>query len=151
MTWSDSHGCDFTDSPAGEDGVAGRDSFARQGFRHRCTVALGPGETGGLGPEPATLERVGRRSSGVELPWAIAAKSGPVATDVGAASASAIWRRSPTPLRIDNTALGAARCSGQTCTAALVNTGCGPISISTEQPRAATVRTLSANCTGWRE
>jgi hypothetical protein len=54
-------------------------------------------------------------------------------------------------LRIDTIARGAARCSGHTCTAAPVNTGCGPISISTEHPSAATVRTLSANCTGWRE
>ncbi len=30
-------------------------------------------------------------------------------------------------------------------------TGCGPISISTEHPSAATVRALSANWTGWRE
>ena len=46
---------------------------------------------------------------------------------------------------------GVVECSGQTCTAAAVRIGCGPISISTEQPSAASVRTLSANCTGWRE
>ena len=37
---------------------------------------------------------------------------------------------------------------GQMCSAAAVRIGCGPISISTEQPSAATVRTLSVNCTG---
>ncbi|SHW68820.1 Uncharacterised protein [Mycobacteroides abscessus subsp. abscessus] len=51
-------------------------------------------------------------------------------------------------MRSETIARGGARCSGQTCTAAPVSTGCGPISINTEHPNAATVRTLSANCTG---
>jgi hypothetical protein len=57
---------------------------------------------------------------------------------------SAVFRRS------DAMARGAVAGSGQARSAAAVSTGCGPISTSTLQFMPARVRTLLANCTGWR-
>ncbi len=83
--------------------------------------------------------------------WNRAAKSGWCPQMYVVASASVICRWALAPLRNDTIARGVADDSGQICSAAAVRIGCGPISISTEHPRVATVRTLSVNCTGCRE